>query len=86
MKKKYWVHYYKDFANTYDLYWTDSKEMEEALPDGAERITRKEAFELARKNEELEKYNPSFAMGTSHIYPSTGPFGSVLEAGRIWIR
>ena len=85
MKKKYWVHYYKDFSNTYDLYWTDSKEMEEALPEGAERITRKRAFDLARRNSFYEQYNSAFAMGTSYIYPASGPFGSTLDSGRIWV-
>lgn len=68
--RKYYVHYYRDFGNAYNLYWTDGPEGEAALPDGAERISRKRAFELARDERERRKYNPSFGWyADSYIYP-----------------
>ena len=42
--KKYYVHYYRDFSNTYRLRWTDRPAMEHALPEGVERITRNRHF------------------------------------------
>ena len=93
MKRKYWVHYYKDFSNTYELYWTNSPEMEEMLPDDSQQITRKKALEMARENAFREKYDSGFAMGSSHIYPADAPaddylgnYGYFLEHGRIWTR
>lgn len=93
MKKKYWVHYYKDFSNTYELYWTNSPEMEEMLPDNSQQITRKKALEMARENAWREKYDSGFAMGSSHIYPADAPtddhlenYGYSLEYGRIYVK
>ena len=93
MAKKYWVHYYKNFGNTYNLYWTDSPEMEEILPDGAEQISRKKALELARAEAWREKYDTGFAMATAYIYPTDCPlypdleaYGYRLESGRIWVK
>lgn len=48
MKRKYYVHYYMDFGNTYNLYYANTPEMEARIPEGAERITRKKAERLAR--------------------------------------
>lgn len=67
--RKYYVHYYRDFGNTYNLYWTDGLESEAALPDGAERISRKRAFELARRERDARKYDPAFSgYADSYIY------------------
>lgn len=43
-KRKYWIHYYKDFSNTYNLCYTETSDEEKRMEDkGWERITRKEA-------------------------------------------
>lgn len=44
--KKYFI-VRGDFGNVYALFWADSPEMEVLLPEGAERISRKEAEHLA---------------------------------------
>lgn len=38
--KQYFVHYFRDFGNTYNLYYAECPEDFAALPDGAERISR----------------------------------------------
>lgn len=93
MAKKYWVHYYKNFGNTYNLFWTNSQIMEDLLPDGAEQISRKKALELARAEAWREKYDTGFAMATAYIYPTDCPlcpdleaYGYHLESGRIWVK
>ena len=50
MRRKYWVE-----RPLYELYYTESKEDEEYLPDCAERITRKEAIKLARLGAKANK-------------------------------
>ena len=59
--KKYYVSYYKDFANTYNLMYVETAEDEAALPDNAQQITRKEAEALARKEREARKNDGSFS-------------------------
>lgn len=46
MKNYYYVNYYRDFANTYTLAKAPANV---TLPEGWERITRKEAERLARR-------------------------------------
>ena len=45
MKNHYFVHYWRDFGNCYDLYHAPA---DFVPPSGWERITRKEAERLAR--------------------------------------
>ena len=72
--KRYFVHYWKDFSNTYEVLWADSPEAEAALPAGAERITRREAEELCRRERERRKYDAAFSgYATASIYPADGP-------------
>ncbi len=91
--KKYYIHYYRDFGNTYNLYWTDSEEMECKLPQGAERITRKEAEQFARSERERRQFDQSFSgYAASAIYPSDydGKCGDIRDSrdhelvGYIW--
>lgn len=91
--KKYYVHYYRDFANCYKLYWADSPAMEADLPEGAERITRKRALELARCESDRRKYEP---MSSGYADDSILPAGcddadlantrDYILVGRIWER
>lgn len=69
--RKYYIHYYRDFANTYNLYYADEGM---AVPDAWERITRKEAEALARKERRARRENPSFSsFATAAIYPADYP-------------
>lgn len=52
MKSKYYVVYYRDFANTCNLV-SATPSNEHLLPKNAERITRKEAIKMYRA--ELER-------------------------------
>ena len=66
MKSKYYVVYYRDFANTYYLV-SATADTEHLLPKDAERITRKEAIRMCRgcqktQNVLLEK-KPSECVG-----------------------
>ena len=66
MKRKYIVHYYLDFGNTYHLFYTDNGE---DLED-CERITRKEAERLARSETQRRKDDYAFAgYADEYVYP-----------------
>lgn len=70
-RKKYFVVYYQNFSNTYNLYWTDCKEMEERLPAEAKRISRKEAEGLCADENRRRKHDRGSAFfADSAIYPS----------------
>lgn len=67
-KRKYYVYYWHggDFANTYELYYTD-KEIDR---DGFERITRKEAIRLCVEEKERRRTDPAFSgYGSTTIIP-----------------
>lgn len=59
--KKYWKLSTLDFANTYDIVWTDSEEMEKFLPPLARRITRKEAEHLCTVEKDRREYDSAFS-------------------------
>lgn len=59
--RKYWVQYWKSFANTYNLFYTENPEEESMLPGNAERITRKKALQLAREESDRRKFDGAFA-------------------------
>ena len=72
--KRYFVHYYRDFGNTYNLYWTDSPEMENVLPSGAEQITRRQAEALARAERDRRQYDEYFSgYASDAIFPADYP-------------
>nr|DAK62615.1 MAG TPA: hypothetical protein [Caudoviricetes sp.] len=58
MKKSYYVEYYRDFGNTYNLYWLPSGE---PAPAGLERITYKRAVELCKDERYRLKYDQAFS-------------------------
>ena len=62
--KKYYVNYYSNFANTYDLRYTEGDEQPK---DGYERITLKEAQRLARSESDRRKSDPNFSHFASTI-------------------
>lgn len=68
--KKYFI-VRGNFGNVYALYWADSPEMEKLLPEGAERISRKEAERLAAAENYRKKHDKSFSgYADSAIYPA----------------
>ena len=68
--KKYYVCYYRDFGNTYNLVYTDSS-MNIQLPDTYERITRDEALRLCAAENQRRKDDYSSAyLAASTIMPA----------------
>ena len=91
--KKYYVSYYRDFANAYRLRWADCPAMEADLPEGAERITRKRALELARAEAQRSKEDfASSGYADDTIAPAGCEHISLYNSqhyklvGRIWER
>lgn len=69
--KKYYLGKTADFANTYDLVWADGEEMEKAVPEEYERITRAEAIRLCVQEKERQRYDPAFSgFAPTCIYPA----------------
>lgn len=56
-RRKYYVCYWRDFGNTYNLYYTD-KEIDR---DDYERITRKEAIRMCVEEKERQRTDPAFS-------------------------
>ena len=69
--RKYYANYYKDFSNTYRLFYTETPEEEKtALAKGYHRITRKKAFSLCAYARYLRKTDPSVAgFASAYVYP-----------------
>lgn len=61
MRRQYFVHYYKDFGNTYNLLYADTEEALKAVPEEAERITRKKAESLVADENRRRKADGSFS-------------------------
>lgn len=73
MKKQYFVHYYRDFGNTYTLLYAECPEDFAALPENAERITRREAVQLCRDENDRRNYHASNSGYASNvIIPAAG--------------
>ena len=67
--KKYYIKYYKNFANTFELRWVDNEEDEEiAITEGYKRITRKEAIKKCINAREEKRVNGS-CYGSTEILP-----------------
>ena len=88
--RKYWIHYYRSFGNTYALYYTENAEEERLLPRNAERITRKDALKMARKESDRRKFDSAFSgFADAEIYPVNEPEDIINDrryklVGRIW--
>lgn len=69
MRRQFFVHY-ANFSNTYDLMYADTQEDLDLLPQGAERITRKEAERLCAEENRRRKYDSGFSgFADNTIYP-----------------
>lgn len=88
--RKYWIHYYRPFGNTFTLYYTESAEEEKHLPRDAERITRKDALKMARRESDTRKFDGAFSgFADAEIYPVNAPENIINDqryklVGRIW--
>ena len=58
--KKYYVHYWNNFANTYNVYWAETPE-QIAKAEGDERITRKYAEKLCAEENYRRQTDYSFS-------------------------
>lgn len=88
MRKQYYVHYPRGAANEYRLYYAETPEDFDLLPEGAERITRRAAEALCARERRARKENPEFAgYADAYIFPSawTGR-GDIPVCGYIFPR
>lgn len=68
-KRKYYVHHYRDFYNTYHLWYVEPGTPFE-VPPAWRQIARKEAIALAREETRRRKYESSSAgYADEAIYP-----------------
>ena len=65
--KKYYISYYRDFGNTYILYWAETPEQIAALPENAKQITRRDAERKCAEEKAARKQSPSFSCFASAV-------------------
>lgn len=67
MKKAYYVEYYRDFGNTYNLYWAP---YDIHVPASFQRITRQKAEKLCRQERQARRDNPDFSgYADTYVWP-----------------
>lgn len=72
MIRAYYIKYYRDFANTYNLCWCWA---DESTPEGWRRITRKEAINYCKAERQLRRANHNFSgYADAYIYPASGKY------------
>ena len=60
--KQYYVRYYKDFGNTYNLAWAETPDQIKMAEDaGYQKITRREAEKLCAAENDRRKHDQSFS-------------------------
>ena len=57
--RKYYVEYYKDFSNTYNLFYANNDTERDLLPEGVIRIPRKMAEVVCRRKKTAQN-RPEF--------------------------
>lgn len=65
--KKYYISYYRDFGNTYNLYWAETLEQIAALPENVKQITRREAERKCAEEKSRRRLDPDFAYYASAV-------------------
>ena len=61
-RRKYWIQYYRDFSNTYNLCYTETDtEAKQAEEAGWERITRQEAIDKCIAERRRRKEDAAFS-------------------------
>ena len=62
MMKSYYVRYYLNFNNTYDLCYTETEEQErKAVAEGYVKISRREAVKLCAEENYRRKHDSAFS-------------------------
>lgn len=69
MKKRYYIYYYNNFDNTYNLYWAWENK---PVPNEYRRITRREAISHCINNPD-----PTFSRD-KYIYPASGKYNTMF--------
>lgn len=70
MKRKYYVFYYRNFSNTYRLYWTYNEDDQKDLENiGAIRITKSQAIKLCQDTNKRRKLGEFESFSDNVIYP-----------------
>lgn len=73
LRKAYFVHYYLDFANTYQLRWapmSDKAAIAQLENEGFRRIKRRVAEDLVWAEKYRQKYDQSMSgYADKHIFP-----------------
>lgn len=83
--KKYYVHYWNSFSNTYTLCWAESAEqMEEAEKNGYERITRKQAEKLCSDEIYRRKTDYAFSGYADSVILPYGHDGDWINDRRVY--
>lgn len=86
MRRQYFVHFYRPFANTYNLYYADTPEMIAKLPSGALRISKKDALRFVQEELDREKFeSTSSGFATSTIFPTDYPIDEDIRNDRRYI-
>lgn len=66
--KKFYIQYYADFSNTYNLAYAETETEEKMANElGYERITRKQAARLCAAENERRKHDQAFSYYASNI-------------------
>lgn len=70
-RKQYYIRYYSNFGNAYELYWAGTAEQKAiAAEEGYTPITRREAERKCAEENYRKKYDPSHSgYADAHIYP-----------------
>ncbi len=80
--KQFFVCYHRDFGNTYNLFYAECQEDFDALPGNAKRITRREAEQLCREENDRRRDDPAFSgYADNVIYPAAGDFDEYWYLG-----
>ena len=71
--RKYYVEYYKDFSNTYNLFYANNDTERDLLPEGVIRISRKMAEKLCAEEKGRRKTDQSFSgFADTAVFPIEG--------------
>lgn len=74
MRRQYFIHFYRPFANTYNLYYADTPKMLAGLPYGALRTSKKDALRYVKEELDRKRYHSSASnFASSAIYPAGYP-------------
>jgi hypothetical protein len=73
MRRKYYIHYWRNFENTFELYYADTPEEAAKLEEVEEvyRLTRKQAEQKARNEMWAREHDAAFSgYGAVYVLPA----------------